>query len=390
MIVWNEFRHDARVLKEAETLQFAGHAVTVFALHVPGVTKKHEVTQGGVRVVRITRGGVWSAAGRSRFSALKNLFRRVSWIWSRMRMHCAVLGNVVNAHPDVIHAHDINTLPTAWLAAVLARAPLIYDAHEVSTHREGYTSFRGAVACVEKALMPLAKATITTTDMRANFFVRAYGVRRPLVLQNRPRIGGAVASTRIRDELKLPEAFPIILYQGGLGKGRGLHLLVTAASKIKRAYFVVLGGGPLEQELRVHVRELKLQDRFHFIPTVALKDLPAYTASADIGVQPLEHSCFNHFSTDSNKLFEYVMGGLAIVASDLPEIRRVMKQYGLGLLIPPGDAGSLTNALTLMVESNTERERYRDAARDASSKLTWEAQEGQLLALYERVLAPCP
>lgn len=40
MIVWNEFRHDARVLKQAQTLQAAGYQVTVFALHTPGVTRQ--------------------------------------------------------------------------------------------------------------------------------------------------------------------------------------------------------------------------------------------------------------------------------------------------------------------------------------------------------------
>lgn len=39
MLVWNEFRNDARVLKQAQTLQSAGYLVTVFALHTPGVTR---------------------------------------------------------------------------------------------------------------------------------------------------------------------------------------------------------------------------------------------------------------------------------------------------------------------------------------------------------------
>ena len=39
MIVWNEFRNDARVLKEAETLQAEGYQVTVHALHTQGLTK---------------------------------------------------------------------------------------------------------------------------------------------------------------------------------------------------------------------------------------------------------------------------------------------------------------------------------------------------------------
>ena len=94
---------------------------------------------------------------------------------------------MVASRPDVVHAHDVNTLPTAWAAARRAGARLVYDAHEISTDREGYRELRGVIAWAEKRLMPRADATITTTEMRAKFFARAYGVPRPLVLQNRPR-----------------------------------------------------------------------------------------------------------------------------------------------------------------------------------------------------------
>ena len=44
MIVWNEFLNDARVLKEAQTLQQSGYQVSIYALHTPGVTQEHEVS----------------------------------------------------------------------------------------------------------------------------------------------------------------------------------------------------------------------------------------------------------------------------------------------------------------------------------------------------------
>lgn len=59
MIVWNEFRNDARVLKEAQTLQSAGYQMTVFALHTPGVTLEREVISGGIEVRRVARSPLW-------------------------------------------------------------------------------------------------------------------------------------------------------------------------------------------------------------------------------------------------------------------------------------------------------------------------------------------
>jgi hypothetical protein len=55
MVVWNEFRNDARVLKEAESLTAAGHRVIVHALHLPGVTLERDVISNGVEVVRVAR-----------------------------------------------------------------------------------------------------------------------------------------------------------------------------------------------------------------------------------------------------------------------------------------------------------------------------------------------
>ena len=104
----------------------------------------------------------------------------------RMYIHTCLMLRLLRSMPDVVHAHDVNTLPTAWLVSKIAGVPLVYDAHEVSTDREGYRNFRNLVAWIEKMLMPRLAATITTTDTRAKFFSRAYGIKRPTVLQNRP------------------------------------------------------------------------------------------------------------------------------------------------------------------------------------------------------------
>lgn len=411
MVVWNEFRNDARVLKEAETLCSAGHQVTVHALHTPGVTREHEVLPSGVRVVRVARSPLWkwrrgkapagsgggsvtkaSAPGASGPVGHLSPFRQVLRICARLWTHAGLLWHLIRCRAHVVHAHDVNTLPTAWLAAVFSGASLVYDAHEISTSREGYSSFRRLVAVVEKALMPRANGTITTTVARAKFFARAYGIERPVVLQNRPRHQQVFfASNRIREELGLVRPWPIILYQGGVQQGRGLERLARVAADVSDAYFVFIGGGRLDASLRSIVVKLQLEERVRFIPTVALAELPSYTASADIGVQPIENTCLNHYTTDSNKLFEYVQAGLPVVASDLPEIRRVVREHDLGLLVPPGDSAALSAALRELVAGKSKRQYFAARSRKASAVLSWESQEHELLALYEGVLSnPVP
>ncbi|KKO15046.1 glycosyl transferase family 1 [Pseudomonas putida KG-4] len=394
MIVWNDFLNDARVLKEAQTLQSAGHEVTVFALHKHGVTSRTQVLSDRIKIIRIPRSPFsWpnssptSTRGAGPIDRL-GIVARMSRIAARLWTHAMLCWRMARRGADVVHAHDVNVLPTAWLAARLSGAKLIYDAHEISTGREGYASFRTLVAIIERALMPRAQGTITTTDARAKFFARAYGVARPIVLQNRPRLQPEQVSTRIRDELQLEQPWPIVLYQGGLQQGRGLERLVRAAALVPNTYFVLIGGGRLDASLRSIAAELGLGERVRFIPTVGLAELPSYTASADIGVQPIENTCLNHFTTDSNKLFEYVQAGLPVVVSDLPEIRRVVRKHDLGLLVPPGETEALAAALRSLVEDESRRKLHAGHSRAAAAVLNWEAQEDDLLVLYKRVLGP--
>lgn len=397
MLVWNEFRNDARVLKEAQTLQRAGHNVTVFALHTPGITLPVETLPGEIHVIRIGRSPLWKLRkGRSgpvranhgsagpvpHLPPVKRVLRIIARLWT----HAGLLRSIIKFRPDIVHSHDVNTLPTCWFAARICRARLVYDAHEISTSREGYSSFRRLVALVEHHLMPRADGSITTTTARAKFFARAYSVPRPIVLQNRPRFQTAHRTNRIREELGLKNAWPIVLYQGGIQQGRGLEGLVRVAAQVPDTYFVFIGNGRLDQNLRNITSQLKLDERVHFIPTVSLAELPSYTASADIGVQPIENTCFNHYTTDSNKLFEYVQAGLPVVASDLPEIRQVVKKYEVGLLVEPGNEKALAEALGILGKDEVARQHYAERAAQAAQSLCWETQEHMLVDLYDRLI----
>lgn len=387
MIVWNDFQNDARVLKEAQTLQAAGYQVTVFALHTPGITQKKETHASGVKVVRVSRSPflTWRKHKIIRLSAHKVLFSRdILRIIARISTHLHLCVKLLSSKSDIIHAHDVNTLPTAYLAALFTRTSLVYDAHEISTSREGYASFRSLVYYLEKYLMPRAAATITTTDTRAKFFARVYHIAYPLVLQNRPCFIPLQKTSKIRDTLQLSNDWPIVLYQGGLQQGRGLERLIDAAAQIPQAYFVFIGSGRLESVLKQKVADLQLH-HVYFIPTVPLQELLYYTVSADIGVQVLENTCLNHYSTDSNKLFEYIMAKLAIIASHFPEISRIIKQYDLGLLVAPDNTDELVRALNTLIHSITLRQYYQHQAGLAALHLDWEGQEKSLVDLYKKL-----
>lgn len=378
MLVWNEFTHDARVLKEANSLANAGYSLTVFALKTSNELLNKQVLPSGVIVRRIN--GMKAVGGDHKKSIIQALFKASTQLFAMIKMTYLV----IRSKPSVIHAHDIEVLPAGWLASRLTSSKLVYDAHEISTGREGFQSLKKLVGWIEKKLMPKASATITTTELRAKFFARAYGIPRPTVLQNRPEWYELESSTKIRDVLNLIEEWPIVLYQGGFQEGRGLERLVEVSQYINNAYFIFIGNGRLEKTLLKKAADLNVSNRVKFIPKVSLAKLPEYTSSADIGVQPLQNTCFNHFTTDSNKLFEYALAGLPIIATDFPEIRKLVKNYGLGLLAEDSQE-ALIDAIKTLVNEHQMRAEFAENALRYRRELSWSSQEPKLLKLYETI-----
>ena len=407
MIVWNTFQNDARVLKEAETLAGQGHRVTVFALLQPDETPEHEILAPGLEVVRISR---------TPLRALRSLFqpdgsrpprtveagvggafvdtplkssrlRRAGEILSRSAIHVGLYRAMVASRPDVVHAHDVNTLPTAWAAARRAGARLVYDAHEISTDREGYRELRGLIAWAEKRLMPRADATITTTEMRAKFFARAYGVPRPLVLQNRPRFADLARGTLIRDRLGLGDELPIVLYQGGLQPGRGLEDLGRGDA------------GAAALPPRLHRRRpapRRAQD--HGRPTGGWRAGPLRSHRAARRASRLDRLGRHRRAADPQHLPQPPQHRIRTSSSNTPwpgcRWWRATSPRSAGWSAPTTSACSstprpraLAAALGRLVADGELRARLAANARASARALSWEAQEAELVRLYERVLA---
>jgi glycosyltransferase involved in cell wall biosynthesis len=379
---WGNLLHDARVIRTASALVDAGARVTVVCTDTLGELAAHEQHPKGFAIRRVRR----PSPRRMRLVDGQPVIGKSGALWAALR---GALGQLRLARAafatraDVYHAADLFPLLTTWLVASLRRRPVLYEAYEISTDREGLQPVVGLVRWLEGFIVRRVTAVFATTGMRADHFVREYGIERPRVLQNRPPYRPAVDSDRLRERCGLSEAEPIVLYQGGMQPGRGLFNLLTAAKQLRGAAVVLLGGGMLTEALRRRITELGVQDTVRMLPPVPADELHAWTCSADIGVQILENTCLNHYTTDSNKLFEYVMAGLPVVASDFPEIRAVVTGHDLGELVDPADVAAITAAIQRLVDDPELRAIYRGNALEAAPQLSWETQIPALLEAYQ-------
>ncbi len=378
--------YDARLARTAEALVAAGARVSVVAATTdPGVDAA--ATEGGRFEVHLfprpapkpLRRSGSGVARPSLFEALGRYLRSTACL-IRMSAQAWAL------RADIYHSCDLTPLPAAWLVSALRRKPLIYEAREISTDREAYQRFSTAVARVEGFFARRSDGFITTTGMRAQHFREAYGLTDVAVVQNRPVYTTRRSGNRIRQRAGLDDSEIVCLYQGGLQQGRGLPELLQASVRVPKAHVVFLGRGALADDLTAMARDLGIADRVHVLPAVRFEELPEWTASADVGIQLLQNTCLNHYTTDSNKLFEYAMAGLPVLASDFPEIRKILEEWGFGLLVDPADEAAVVAALTRLTEDPELRARLSEAALNAAPHLDWSSQVPALLSAYVTAL----
>lgn len=379
MLVNNDMSADSRVDREARALAQAGHCVAVVALRTPAAPDTEE--RDGYRVARAAD---YTTAGWARPIA--------KLAQSRARSR-ALADAALALRPDVVHAHDSDTLAAADAVARASGAALVYDAHELFPDMllehgvQGTWPVQRYWRRLERRLVPRADAVVTVSPGLATELAARFGVE-PVVVANVPPLVAASRSERLRTELGLPPDTPIALYQGVLTRGRGLERLVTAWAHVAGAVLAVQGFGPVEDDMRAAAVDVGLADRVRFMGRIAPEDLHEYATGADLGVVIYEHTTLNNYLAAPNKLFAYLMAGLPVAASDFPGLASIVEGEAVGATFDPADAASIAAAVNgLLADVPLRREMAVRARRLAETRFNWDVEKTALLAVYEGIAA---
>lgn len=297
---------------------------------------------------------------------------------------------------DVVHAHDLNTLPVAWALAQRRGIPLVYDSHELYPEVSTLSPRESAIwSRIERRLIRRANAVITVCESIAEELSERYGIPRPTVLLNCPPASTVPATltqnapNRLRERAGLLDCHePIVLYQGGFSPFRGLEELVEAAEHLEHGVVVLMGWGRLHDQLAGQVAQRGLEARVRIIDAAAPDEVLEFTRGADLGVIPYRPVGLNNTYTTPNKLFEYLSVGLPIAGSRLPELTRFIESLGIGATFDPRDPRDIAATIDRMLADPELLRRMRVNALAARERFVWEVQAEALLDVYSCYGAP--
>jgi glycosyltransferase involved in cell wall biosynthesis len=227
---------------------------------------------------------------------------------------------------------------------------------------------------LERETLAEADAVLAVSAPLADH-ARARGARRVEVVPN------AVDPVRYPANERDARSRPVAVFAGALRPWHGLDCIAEAWALLGDAppALLVVGDGPDRALLEgVGARVTGAVPHAH---------VPRLLAEADIGLAPYAADAPDYFSP--LKLFEYLAAGLATVAGDIPGVRDVVGKEA-AVVVPPGDARALADAVSSLASDPERRRRLGDAGRAlVFARHTWDHRARTILVLA-RALARQP
>jgi len=371
MLAQSPVAGDSRILREASTLAASGHEVHIIGREIPDdFAPPAGVTVSSIGMAR----GYGSPPGprrrpppmrAARWLLLPEHRRAVEHAWVEQARDVA---GTTGPSPDVVHAHDFNTLPLGVELSRRFGARLVYDAHEFWSGRPRIgrpTPLRTArERRLEKEFGRQAAAVLTVGEGVATALREDYGWPHVHVVRNtfEPRIMDVPALTE-------PDG---AVYAGRLAPYRELEVIAAASHSLDLPVTLI---GPADRSWLARFEPGVATVRS---PT-SIEDVDRVLAEAGIALVTHSDRWPNHRLALPNKLFHAVRVGVPVVATDVGELAKTVRQYGLGRLYRPGDHHDLVQAVRSAIADYPV---LRTSVAAAIPALTWQSDKAVLLEVY--------
>ncbi len=193
-----------------------------------------------------------------------------------------------------------------------------------------------------------------------------------------------------RRELGWNESSFVVGYAGRfhtMGMDKGIGILVEAVAQLARDPNVrpvrlALIGGPAENlnQLRSRLTAVGLPaEIIWYGGHVPPSEVPRYLHAFDVCTVPFPWTEHFAYYASPMKLFEYMASGSPISASDLPTIAEIIQHERNGLLVPPGNASALADALRRLRDDPALASRLAMGARQDAVPYAWDHRASRIL-----------
>jgi len=386
-----------RALREADALSAAGHDVRVVCRQTDSTLTTSDSQLMSVRPwklqpVVLNRNG--DSRGRwlieaTRAKAFEQLFQlglRNERVASRsyVRGLGAAVDIASSEKADWFIAHTQAALPIASAAAGRWNGKLGFDCEDLLS--ELGTDPPEIIELIEREYLPACDYISVPSQSIGERLSERYNIRPPVVLYN-------VFPRELADGMLEPEdrpaveAFRLHWFGQTIGEGRGLEEAIEAIKQIDGKVELHLRGRVIEQ-YRARLESLAVGDsrrQIVFHPLIAHDELIRSLEQFDVGLALERPENGGYARTVTNKVFSYLLGGLAIAATDTPGQREVLERIPkAGFLYEAGKPEVLARGLQRwLADRDAVRAAQQCAWAAARQRFCWDLEKEKFLNLLE-------
>lgn len=357
------YAFDTRIFhRECRSLALAGYDVTLIAPHSEGDQLLNGVKLRAVKLPFDRRE------------------RMTHTIWT-------VYKTALHENADVYHFHDPELLPVGALLRMRGKKT-IYDVHE---DYKGTMEGKQWLPSVLQRPAALAVSVCESTLGRA--CDRIIAATPTIAKKFRPQKTRLVQNYPWLHELQSRDAPPyekrdaIAIFVGWLGDHSGIDSMKKAIELVseKNKVKLLIGGKLKPGALATFDTEAKSEwvEYLGFLSRPQVAKLISRARMGIVTVLPLP----SYVNAQPTKMFEYMSGGLPVIASDFPVYRRIVESANCGILVDPQNPKAISEAIVWLMQNPSQAyEMGQNGKRAVSEKYNWELEAKTLIATYEELL----
>jgi glycosyltransferase involved in cell wall biosynthesis len=282
-------------------------------------------------------------------------WRKMHYVWFGMW----VLGWILRWRPEWVYASDVLACPVVLPVSCWPGLHVVYHEHD-APQVSGRGIVRRLVLWTRCKLAERAAARVLPNAERANQFIRD-------VANHRPTFN--VWNCPSRTEMTPPrgphrDKGLRVLYVGSIVPFRLPTTVIEALALLPDdVHLQIIGyaspGHPdYVSELQAIAQRLNVAQRTHFVDGMPHPSLLLRSREADVGLVLMpavaDDESQQWMPGASNKPFDYLASGLAVLVSDEPGWNDLFVEPGYGLACTPEDPGSIADALRWLLDHPVE------------------------------------
>lgn len=391
VIVDNELNNDKRVLREIEILKAGGHVITVLCFSF-GNAPNDPVA--GIRVERIRL----KKKIKDLLFFFLNTIPVYEWIWT-----AKISRLILKEEIDALHVHDLYMSRAAGRGIKKSgkKIPMVLDLHEnypfaVTTYNWTRGFVRGHLSKPEKwkekerEYLGYADRIIVLSEDFRDVLTDRYKDLDPgrfMALPNVPDLVSVSDPKPFPVELPFPKEAVIVLYFGVVAERRGifeaLDVFITLGKENHPSRFLIIG--PVDKKDRERffttINSPQLKDSVFYIPWIDISELASCLNLTDICLAPFRKNP-QHESGVANKIFDYMLGGKPVIASDCRPQERLIEKYNCGIVFSD-NKGMKEAIVRLSADNNLRKMMGQNGLRAIMEEYNTERIKDSLTGLYK-------